>query len=360
MPARRSTSSRRSATGRAGRVRREHITVSARLVVGIAAAGRARGLDVESLLATVGIDPACLDDPDARIPIEQEEALWTEMACVADDPFFGLHAQRSIPPGTIDVLDYAVRSSPTLRDAFRSLVRYNRLVHDVAEFELVESGDEARLTQRFRGDPRGASWQVADYSLGGLLTVCRELVGDDWTPLSVTISHASPPDPAPYRALFGISPRFDGDVNELVVPRDLLDRRIAGADPLLHDVLRRHADALLARLPRTEDLAGQVRDLLARDLAQGEPRIESVAKRLGVNVRTLQRRLADGGSSFQDVLDEVRHDLALRLLDERRVAVAEVGYLLGYSEPSAFHRAFKRWTGTTPDRWRHGRAGKQD
>jgi AraC-like DNA-binding protein len=353
MPARRPTSSR--SVGLAGRTRREHITVSARLVAGIVAAGRARGLEVEALLAAVGIDPACLGDPDARLPIEKEEALWTEMARLADDPFFGLHAQRSIPPGTIDVLDYAVRSSPTLRDAFKSLVRYNRLVHDAAEFELAESGAEARLTQRFRGDPRGASWQVADYSLGGLLTVCRELVGDDWAPLAVTLSHAAPPDPTPYREFFGVMPRFDGDVNELVVPRTLLDRPIAGADPLLHDVLRRHADALLARLPRSEDLVGEVRNLLARDLARGEPRIEAIARKLGVNVRTLQRRLAENGSSFQDVLDELRHDLALRLLDERRVAVAEVAYLLGYSEPSAFHRAFKRWTGTTPDRHRQDR-----
>jgi AraC-like DNA-binding protein len=234
-------------------------------------------------------------------------------------------------------------------------VRYNRLVHDAAEFELVESGGEARLTQRFRGDPRGASWQVSDYSLGGLMTVCRELVGDDWTPLAVALSHPSPPDPTPYRDFFGVLPTFGGEVNELVLPRVLLDRPIASADPLLHDVLRRHAEALLARRPRAGDLLAQVREVLAREVSRGEPRIEELAGWLGQGVRTLQRRLAEVGTTYQDVLDDVRRDLALRLLDERRVAVAEIAYLLGYSEPSAFHRAFKRWTGTTPDRHRRGR-----
>jgi AraC-like DNA-binding protein len=328
------------------------ITVSARIVAGIVAAAEAVGVEVAPVLRALEIDAAVLRDPDARIPIATEEALWDEMARRSGDPCFGLHAQGHIPPGTLDVLDYAVRSSANLRQAYENLVRYNRLVHDIAEFTLSVADGVARLTQHFRGDPRGASWQVTDYSLGGLVLVTRQLIGDDWNPIEVRMTHPAPGDPGPYRELFRVTPRFNCDANELAIDATLLERPVASADPLLHRVLRRHADALLEKLPRSEGIVEQVREILARSLCGGDPGIDAVARRLHMSPRTLQRRLAGADTSHQELLEAMRREMALRLLDEGGVAISEVAFLLGYSQPSAFHRAFRRWTGSTPAEFR--------
>jgi AraC-like DNA-binding protein len=326
--------------------------VSARLVAGVLGAAESLGVDGGAALAAVGIDPDVLGDPEARIPIEQEEALWGELACRSGDPCFGLHAQLRMPAGAVDVLDFAVRSSATLGDALRNLVRFNRLAHDLAEFELRREGDAARLVQRFRGADARVGWQVADYSVGGLVVVMRQLVGDDWTPREVRIAHEAPQDPAPYVALLGVLPRFGGATNEVLFDAALLARPVRGSDPRLNDILTRHAEALVARLPRADDWLGRVRALVAERLDEGDPSIESVATPLGVGPRTLQRRLQEAGTTLRELVASLRAEMALELLGREAFGVAEVAYLLGYSEPSAFHRAFKRWHGITPAEYR--------
>jgi AraC-like DNA-binding protein len=329
-------------------------------VGGIVTAARAVGVDPGPTLRRLDIDPERFDELETRIPAEREEALWDEMARLSGDPFFGLHAQRYLPAGHGDVLDYAVRSSPTLADAFEVLVRYNRLLHDAAEFELHVGAERARLVQRFRGDPAGATRQVADYSLGALVTVCRQLVGDDdWRPLAIRFRHARPERSEEYRRFFGRMPDFDCEANEIVLSRAILGRPLASADPHLHRVMHRHAAALLAERPRLEGIADEVRAALAPPRREGVPGIRGIAAAVGMNVRTLQRRLGQEGTSYQEVLEETRYALALRLLGERRMPVARIAAEVGFSEPSAFHRAFKRWTGLTPEAWRSRRRRHQ-
>ncbi|MBM4243370.1 MAG: AraC family transcriptional regulator [Deltaproteobacteria bacterium] len=332
--------------------RQRNVGVSARVVGGVVAAARAVGIDPSLTLRRLGIDSDRLDDLETRIPVETEEALWDEMARLSGDPFFGLHAQQHLPAGHGDVLDYAVRSSPTLADAFDVLVRYNRLLHDAAEFELHMGTERTRLVQRFRGDPVGTTRQVADYSLGALVTVCRQLVGDDWRPLEIRFRHARPAGAEEYRRFFGRMPEFDCDANEIVLSRALLRRPLTTADPHLHRVMRRHAAALLAERPRPDGIVDEVRAALAPQLQGGAPSVTSIAAAVGINVRTLQRRLRQEGTSYQDLVEEMRRALALRMLDERRLPVAQIASDVGFSEPSAFHRAFKRWTGLSPDVWR--------
>lgn len=337
---------------------RRNVGVSARLVGGIVTVARAVGVDPEPTLRRLDIDPKGLDEPERRIPAEREEALWEEMARLSKNPFFGLHAQQYLPAGHGDVLDYAVRSSPTLADAFSVLVRYNCLLHDTAEFELHVDAESARLVQRFRGDPVGTTRQVADYSLGALVTVCRQLVGDDWRPLEIRFRHARPEGAEEYQRFFGRMPIFDCDANEIVLKRALLGRPLASADTHLHRVMRRHAEALLAERPRPEGITDEVRAALAPRLRAGDPGIRRIAALLGMNTRTLQRRLEREGTSYQGLLEEMRYARAVSLLGERRIPVSRIAPEVGFSEPSAFHRAFKRWTGLTPDAWRaqHGRS----
>jgi AraC-like DNA-binding protein len=168
-------------------------------------------------------------------------------------------------------------------------------------------------------------------------------------PLAVDFRHAAPADASEHARLFGVSPRFGVEVNAIEFDRATIEQPLASADPALSSVIERHAEALLAARPEpAETTANRVRRLLGAMLGEGEVSLAGAASRLRMSERSLQRRLAAEGVSFDAVLDELRRDLALRYLADARLAIAEVAYLLGYSEPSAFHRAFKRWTGETP------------
>jgi AraC-like DNA-binding protein len=314
-----------------------------------------QGVDPAKLAALAGFDPTLADDPDQRISLETETALWDHAARLTGDAAFGVHAAQRIQPGIFDVLDYAIRTAPTLRVSLERLVRYNRLVHDAAVFRLVDEGDLVRIEHTL--GPVSQSRHAAEFTMAGVVVVGGQITGVPVRPTAVEFRHPEVQAKAiaELQRVFGVRPHFSAAANAVELPRTLLERRLATADPLLFRVVDRHAEALLAARPDPAETMGvRVRRILARTLGEGEgsAKLGSLASRLHVGERSLQRRLADEGLTFDAVLDEVRHDLAVRYLSDAKIAISEVAYLLGYSEPSAFHRAFKRWTGMTPSRAR--------
>jgi AraC-like DNA-binding protein len=334
-------------------------TVLARIPALIAKTLDAAGGDGAALLARHGIDPAVFENPDARVPLALEQKLWLDAAAEADDPAFGLAAVYQYGPGEFDVFDFAIRKSPTLRAALEAVCRYNRLVHDVAEIRLVEEDGVARIEHWFRGDAKGACWPPALFTVASWLVVGRQLTGVDWAATGVWFQRPEPPDSEPVRAVFGdASIRFDQPINALLFDAAHLDLPLQGGDPALQQVLLRHADVMLERLPAVDEdrTLHQIRAALPELLREGAPSMEAMAADLQMSPRTLQRRLKDLGTTFKDVVEEVRRHLAMSLLEERKMGIADVAYLLGYSEPSAFQRAFKRWTGESVGAWRDARA----
>jgi len=315
-------------------------------------AASALGADAAALVAATGFDPATAADGDARIAFALEERLWNEAARLTGDVAFGLHAAELIRKGAFDVLDYAARTAPTLRAAIERLIRYNRLVHDVAEFQLLERGDEARLLHRFRATEVAQCRHSAEYTMAAIVVIGGQLLGEPLRPHAVEFRHARPASDeamAEHVRVFGVEPRFARPSNAVVLERALLERPVVGADPGLSRVIERHAEALLAARPRTsETTADRARRVLAGALGEGYASLGAVAAKLRMSARSLQRKLAGEGVTFDALVDDLRRDLALRYLADPKIAVAEVAYLLGYSEPSPFHRAFKRWTGLTP------------
>ena len=314
-------------------------------------AAAAQGADPAALCASTGFDPSRAADPDARISLAVEEALWNEAARRTGDEAFGLHAALAIRPGAFDVLDYAVRCAPDLRAALERLVRYNRLVHDVATFALKESATRLRIEHGFRDASGVQSRHSADFTVGSLVTIGAQITGAPLVPRAVEFRHGrpSPAVVAEYARFFGLEPRFAQRSNALEIDADLQHRPLVAADPALSRVIERHAEALLAARPaREQSVADRVRRVLAASLGEGEATLALVADRLRMSERSVQRKLAEEGVTFDALLDELRRDLALRYLADPKLAIAEVAYLLGYSEPSPFHRAFKRWTGHTP------------
>jgi AraC-like DNA-binding protein len=319
---------------------------------------RAHGGDADGLMGRHGIEEARLWLPDARVPLVEEQRMWEEAADELGDAAFGLHAVYQWKPGDFDVFGYAIASSPTLRDAGHAISRYNRLIHDVAEIQVEEEGDEARFVHWFRTDARGACWHAALFTVASWLAIGRELTGESWPCLGADFQRPEPDDTEEVRAFFDAPLSFGQPRNRLVFPREVLDLPIGGGDAALHRVLTRHAELALSQLPEPDEdrTLHTLRSGLAEALKAGEASMEEMATRLKMSPRTLQRRLKDAGTSFKDVLDEVRRRLATTHLADPRIGIADCAYLLGYSEPSAFQRAFKRWTGTSVGAWRAERA----
>jgi len=346
---------------RAGRVRCydgavHTIEMSAAIGALIVQAAAAKGVDPIALREATGFDASSARDPDARISLELEAILWNTAARMADDAAFGLHAAELVKPGAFDVMDYAVRSAPTLRISLERLVRYNRLVHDAAVFSVIEQGATTRIEHAFRIGHGAQCRHSAEFTLAAVITIGRQASGGPLFPRAVEFRHGKPSDDviAEHRRIFGVEPTFARRVNAVELDRTALDRPLPEADPTLFRIIERHAEALLASRPSAnESTSDRARRVLSTMLGEGDASLARVAGKLRMSERSLQRKLADEGLTFDVLLDEMRHDLALRYLADPRIAVAEVAYLLGFSEPSPFHRAFKRWTGMTPSEARN-------
>jgi AraC-like DNA-binding protein len=328
------------------------IEVSARLGALITHAAAAVAVDPATLRSATGFDPACADDSDARIPLALETALWDEAARQSGDEAFGLHAAERLSIGAFGVFDYVLRTAPTLGAMLERLSRYNRLAHDAAVISVAPRGEVTRLEHALRGAGATQSRHAAEFTLAAIVVGGAQISGAPLRPLAVHFRHPVPATEyvtAEHARLFGVAPRFGMAVNALELDRATVSRPCPAADPVLSQVMERYAEALLAARPDpSESVASRVRRQIAADLSTGEASLASVAHKLRMSERSLQRRLADEGVTFDALLDDLRRELALRYLADPKLAIAEIAYLLGYSDPSPFHRAVKRWTGTTP------------
>lgn len=223
----------------------------------------------------------------------------------------------------------------------------------MAVIQLDIKGDRACLTHSMPAEVGLVPRHAAEFILAAMLIAARKATAADFAPLEVRFRHAQPENLTEHRRIFRAPLRFAQPANQLVISRALLDRPLIKSDPGLSAMLDRCLRAALERIPPVTTLSGRVRHLLAIDLT-GNVGVESVAQKLHMSRRTLHRQLADEGTSFRQLLDDLRRELATRYLSEPRMATATVAFLVGFSEPSAFHRAFKRWYGTTPAEYRQG------
>jgi AraC-like DNA-binding protein len=332
------------------------IEMSAAVGALILQAASTRGAAPAELARAAGFDLAHLDDPDARISLALEERLWSEAERLTGDVAIGLHAAELLQPGAFDVMDYAIRTAPSLRTALDRLVRYNRLIHDVASFSLHERGDTLRVEHAF-GRAQGAQCRhSAEFTLGAVIVFATQLTGKPLRPRKVELAHAMVEAPDALRELermFGVTPCFAQPVNALELEASVLALPLPAADPKLWRVIERHAEQLLSHVPEdTQSIGVRAQQHLSRALGEGDASLARLAKSLHMSERTLQRKLALEGIRFDALLDELRRDLSLRYLRDAKIGLGEIAYLLGYSEPSPFYRAFKRWTGMTPSEMR--------
>jgi AraC-like DNA-binding protein len=266
------------------------------------------------------------------------------------DPGLGLVAAALGEQGDMDLLDYVVRSSTTLRVAVDTVRRYWRLAHDAAWLTLEPRRGrlicEAHVDEGLDVPPAFVEWGIGSWA-----RTTREVFG----PVryhEVRFRHAPQAEIERYEAFFGCPARFLAPVDALVMSESVLDRVNPAADPRLVDVLERYAEARLREIPERPTLSARVKVLLREALRAGDPSLAAIAGRLKMSERTLRRRLEAERTGHRELLDAVRRELALRYLGEERLSVEEASFRLGFETPSGLHRAFKRWTGFSPIEYR--------
>ena len=339
-------------TSRAPEPRRH--TVAALCAHKLLDAAIAAGLDPARLPLTLARD-AEGEIFEARISYETHLALWEALMRKLDDPGFPVFVGARTQPRDYNVVGFAYMTRANLREALDQALRYGNVWGDGSTWDIAHGDRTLLLTVQVAGPTRLGSRCLSEFLLAEIVHSGRQLTGTDFNPIEVRFSHPAPRDTRAIEAFFKAPVRFACPESQLVIEAALLATPLLKADPDLAAFFAHRADDLLER-HSAEGLAPRLRVLLEGELGRVLPTLETAATRLGVSARTLRRRLQEEGTTFQDTLDETRCELAKRHLGEDKLALGEVAFLLGFSEPSAFHRAFKRWTGQTPLSYRRLRA----
>jgi AraC-like DNA-binding protein len=314
-----------------------------------------RGGDAGALLRRFELAPSAMHEAETIVPLAALHALLDAAAVEARDDFLGVHLATTLPRGAYGVVEYASRSAPTIREAIVRIVRYIGLLNELVRVGFEEREGGGIVEQWIPGEPRCVGRHANEFFVAMLLLRARALSGAPCVPDRVWFAHAAPADVSELQAVLGIRDlEFDAGRNGLALSTAVLELPLASADPALLSLLERQAEQDIAGRPEASRLIALVRRRIRDTLVEQPPSLGDVAKALKMSARTLQRRLGDEGTGFADLVDEVRHDLALGYVRDRRRPLGEIAYLLGYAELSPFLRAFKRWTGKTPAELRDG------
>jgi AraC-like DNA-binding protein len=310
---------------------------------------RELGLDPVPVLASSGLPSSALDSPDHRMPYAAVGRLLAESARRTGRPDMGLLAGRLWTLDHMGVVGQLMRHSPTLGDALRTLAIYHRLNSEGGAVFLLEHGSAIALGYAVHQPMVDGIEHIYDTVLACGCNFIRELLGAHWNPLEVVFARAQPPDLQAYREFFRARFRFDSPRTALYLSRRMFDRPVPGADPKIRRALEAKIEAATAG-----DLIVRLHRALRLLLLNGDSSGDDVAQQLALHRRTLNRRLRAQGTTFQKVLDGVRWEVARQLLGSTNILLDDVASATGYADTSAFVRAFHRWSGTTPARWRDG------
>lgn len=313
-----------------------------------------RGADRKMLLACAGASATALEDRDSRLPFSQYVALMRAAKAATGDQALALGFGQAIDVSDISIVGLIGEASETMLEGFAQLNRYVRLVADVQlegpdRFVMKRDKDGLWLTDA-RANP-DAFPELSESAFSHMVAGARRAGVSGWI-REVRFTHASPDDIADYERAFGVPVLFSGDRNAMRIDEGVLQHKLAARPRYAFGVLVEHADMMLEKIAQASTTRGEVERLLIPILHRGEATMEGISAKLGVSRQTLYRNLRKEGITYGQVLDELRHRLALQYILGPKTSVNEVGYLIGYSDPAAFSRAFRRWTGTSPGSFR--------
>jgi len=314
-------------------------------------AAEERGVRTADVLAEAGLDVASLEDPDARLAGPTVLAIWNALRARAAEPALQLFAPVCLPFGAYRVIDYLVAASATVGDGVLRFARFFGLVAEAVTLTVEEEGGEHRLVLT-TADGAAVPPVYVDYVFAALVGRIRMKICPAMGILRVEMRQPEPAAPAVYAEVFRAPVRFGAAGDRLCFSDEQWASPTVDADEELARLLEEHARILAERMPHPgSGFRAEVAKAIGAALPDGAS-VSRIARALHVSVRTLQRKLVAEQTTFREVADSVAGNLAVSYLSDPKVSIAEVAFLLGFSDPSSFNRAFRRWTGETPGRWR--------
>ena len=309
------------------------------------------GADPGAYLEAAGVDAALLEDPNARLELASYFRLQELALDTIGDPALGVHMAERANPAAFHVVGFLTGHCHTLRQAIQVFARYRKLISDTPPPTLHEEGDVAVLTCYFlESDSERCRRLSEEFGMTSMARTAKLALGMPEAPHVVEFSHAAPAHAAEVERVIGCPVRYGADATRLRFARHMLDATRLHANPELMRLLQSEAERKLAELAAPRSLSARLRAVLLE--GSGRPGMGAMARLLGLSSRSLRRRLHEEGHTYVEVVEQAMAEIARRMLDDPSITIQEVADRLGFSEASAFHRAFKRWTGMTPMQFR--------
>ena len=313
---------------------------------------KSAGVPVAPLLKRVGLTPELIAQPEERLNVRSQIALLDEAAIALKDDCIGFTLARDFDLREIGLLYYVMACSQTLGDALKRIARYSKITNEALVFGYRE-GNRLIISLSYSGVPRHSDRHQIEFCMFAALRICRVLTGLNLVPQHFSIAHHRSGGTSEMTRFVGTKVEFGADTDEFAFNIDARTLPLIHADTRLNDLLLKYCEAALAdRKGDKSQLRTRVENAISSVLPHGRVLVNDVARSLAMSERTLARKLSDEGLNFTEILQQLRRDLAVRYLDDRKLHVSKIAWLLGFHEVSAFTHACKRWTGKTPRQMR--------
>ena len=315
------------------------------------------GVDAVGIAREAGVDLSAVPGPTVRIEADKLDVVLLAAIPRIDDPAFGLQAARCWHPANLGVLGHAWLSSSTLRTGLKRMACYYSLVGQRSTTRIEETTQGIRVSFRRKSADPVVAAVIADIGIALLLDMCRMNAGAALRPIAASLRRSEPEGAEVYKRFLGCAVKFGADENAFILSTKDVDRPLSSSNRQLAAVFDKMLAEELARLDK-HDVVARCKAAVLEHLASGEASAEDTAKQLHMSARTLQRKLADAEITYIQLVDDTRKDLALRYIEDPHRSLTDITFELGFSQPSAFTRAFRRWTGRSPSEYQdeHSRA----
>lgn len=308
-----------------------------------------QGIDVSDaeMEQKTGIVVADLDKPDQRIPISPYNKLWNFALLKSANPALGLHLGEMVNEEQMGVIGHIIFNNATLGEALKQFSRLFQLVNEGMRAELSVEGDLAILRYLWEA-PEFYSIPNMERTMAVSITRAKSYIAQQLKVEYVSFQHPQPAYIEEYQRVFNCPLKFNDDCSSVAFKAQFLDYKLPKGNPYIHQVLTRHVESLLKKLRARNSFSSQIKNIIYKELSKNAVDAETIASKMHMSRHTLYRKLKSENHSFQELIEEVRQQKAMKYLNSDKYTLSEIAFLLGFSELSAFSRAFKRWTGKSP------------
>ena len=304
------------------------------------------GKTTQDLMTATGIDVSKMDDPNFMVSFQNYIDLWEYAVEITGDPALALRPVDAIDPRDQGFIVRIAKCSADLREAFQHWIQYNWSLTRARQIYWQEEDHSVKIAFN-PGDISYRSVHIAEHTMAAFVAHARIMTETDIRPDKVSFFHSKPDYSAEYEKVFKCTVRFNHSENSLYIPKEVLSLPIKSHDPFLVSLLKQFADKEQGQKKKAETTRDKVIKYIVTNIPKHRPQVEAAAEFLNISRSTLLRRLKDEGTTFKELFDFTRKELALSYL-KQNLTISEIAYLLGFSEPSAFQHTFKRWFGVNP------------